>query len=154
MLDVCTVCLTHAGAILVLSMGHYAGRGCQVHRPHLHDQGTADHHAGPHLLHRPGCAFGLGIILPTSAEHKWQAVVCCIRISKPAPRSVRCTWSYSSIVLHDIGQQLTGLILGVCAGQSAVHGAFAGFTGITVGLVNTHYVFLPIPAVIQVNPEL
>ncbi|KAK9859776.1 hypothetical protein WJX84_000389 [Apatococcus fuscideae] len=34
-------------------------------------------------------------------------------------------------------------------GQSAVHGAFAGFTGFTVGLVNTHYVFLPIPTIIQ-----
>lgn len=25
----------------------------------------------------------------------------------------------------------------------------AGFTGLTVGLVNTHYVYLPIPVVIQ-----
>ena len=30
-------------------------------------------------------------------------------------------------------------------GQGAVHGAFAGYTGFTVGLVNTHYVYLPIP---------
>jgi 6-phosphofructokinase 1 len=30
-----------------------------------------------------------------------------------------------------------------------VHGAFAGYTGITVGLVNTHYVYLPIPVIIQ-----
>ena len=35
-------------------------------------------------------------------------------------------------------------------GQGAVHGAFAGFTGCTVGLVNTHYVYLPIPVIIQV----
>ncbi|DBA83660.1 hypothetical protein WJX77_005989 [Trebouxia sp. C0004] len=34
-------------------------------------------------------------------------------------------------------------------GQGAVHGAFAGFTGCTVGLVNTHYVYLPIPVIIQ-----
>lgn len=33
--------------------------------------------------------------------------------------------------------------------HNAVHGAFAGFTGITVGLVNTHYVYLPIPVIIQ-----
>mmetsp|Transcript_40385 Transcript_40385/g.114330 ORF Transcript_40385/g.114330 Transcript_40385/m.114330 type:complete len:546 (-) Transcript_40385:420-2057(-) len=33
--------------------------------------------------------------------------------------------------------------------HNAVHGAFAGYTGITVGLVNTHYVFLPIPVIIQ-----
>lgn len=36
-------------------------------------------------------------------------------------------------------------------GQGAVHGAFAGFTGCTVGLVNTHYVYLPIPVIIQVT---
>ena len=33
--------------------------------------------------------------------------------------------------------------------HNAVHAAFAGFTGVTVGLVNTHYVLLPIPVVIQ-----
>nr|WHU05653.1 6-phosphofructokinase 1 [Chromochloris zofingiensis] len=42
-------------------------------------------------------------------------------------------------------------------GQGVVHGAFAGYTGFSVGLVNTHYVFLPIPTIIQaprkVNPR-
>eukprot|EP00884_Botryococcus_braunii_P007256 jgi/Botrbrau1/16531/Bobra.314_1s0004.1 len=42
-------------------------------------------------------------------------------------------------------------------GSGAVHGAFAGYTGFTVGLVNTHYVYLPIPTIIQaprtVNPQ-
>lgn len=33
--------------------------------------------------------------------------------------------------------------------HNAVHAAFAGFTGAVVGLVNTHYVYLPIPIVIQ-----
>ncbi len=33
--------------------------------------------------------------------------------------------------------------------HNAVHAAFAGFTGVVVGLVNTHYVYLPIPVVIQ-----
>jgi len=33
-------------------------------------------------------------------------------------------------------------------GQNAVHGAFAGFTGCSVGLCNTHYVYLPIPRLI------
>eukprot|EP00889_Picochlorum_renovo_P005746 jgi/Picre1/32776/NNA_001062.t1 len=35
--------------------------------------------------------------------------------------------------------------------NGAVHAAFAGYTGITVGLVNTHFVYLPIPAVIQMT---
>eukprot|EP01114_Cavostelium_apophysatum_P014259 TRINITY_DN3651_c0_g1_i3.p1 TRINITY_DN3651_c0_g1~~TRINITY_DN3651_c0_g1_i3.p1 ORF type:complete len:588 (-),score=174.84 TRINITY_DN3651_c0_g1_i3:58-1821(-) len=30
--------------------------------------------------------------------------------------------------------------------QNAVHGAMAGFTGFSVGLINTHYVYLPIAA--------
>ena len=33
--------------------------------------------------------------------------------------------------------------------HNAVHAAFGGYTGITVGLVNTHYVYLPIPVIIQ-----
>jgi 6-phosphofructokinase 1 len=32
---------------------------------------------------------------------------------------------------------------------SQVHGAFAGYTNITVGVINTHYCFLPIPIVIR-----
>ena len=35
-------------------------------------------------------------------------------------------------------------------GQGAVHAAFAGYTDITVGLCNTHYVYLPIETIIQV----
>lgn len=42
-------------------------------------------------------------------------------------------------------------------GQGAVHTAFAGYTDTTVGLINTHYVLLPIPTIIQaprrVNPK-
>ncbi|PSC73510.1 phosphofructokinase family [Micractinium conductrix] len=33
--------------------------------------------------------------------------------------------------------------------HNAVHAAFAGFTGVTMGLVNTHYCYLPIRTVIQ-----
>ena len=32
--------------------------------------------------------------------------------------------------------------------HNAVHAAFAGYTGVTTGLVNTHYVYLPIPVII------
>ena len=34
-------------------------------------------------------------------------------------------------------------------GQNAVHGAFAGFTGISVGAVSAHTAFLPIPRMIE-----
>ncbi|EFJ05670.1 hypothetical protein SELMODRAFT_187341 [Selaginella moellendorffii] len=34
-------------------------------------------------------------------------------------------------------------------GQNAVHGAFAGYTNFSIGLVNTHYVLLPIPEIIK-----
>ncbi|OVA01809.1 Phosphofructokinase domain [Macleaya cordata] len=43
-------------------------------------------------------------------------------------------------------------ILCTVLGQNAVHGAFAGYSGITVGICNTHYVYLPIPEVIS-NPK-
>nr|CAB3453380.1 unnamed protein product [Digitaria exilis] len=48
-------------------------------------------------------------------------------------------------------------ILCTVLGQNAVHGAFAGFSGITSGVCNTHYVYLPITEVIttpkRVNPN-
>ncbi|KAG2376628.1 ATP-dependent 6-phosphofructokinase [Vigna angularis] len=37
--------------------------------------------------------------------------------------------------------------------QNAVHGAFAGYSGITVGACNTHYAYFPIPEVIA-HPKL
>ncbi|KAL6009255.1 ATP-dependent 6-phosphofructokinase 5, chloroplastic [Asimina triloba] len=40
-------------------------------------------------------------------------------------------------------------ILCTVLGQNAVHGAFAGYSGITVGICNTHYVYLPISEVIS-----
>lgn len=40
-------------------------------------------------------------------------------------------------------------ILCTVLGQNAVHGAFAGFGGITVGVCNNHYVYLPIPEVVS-----
>ncbi|XP_031285412.1 ATP-dependent 6-phosphofructokinase 5, chloroplastic isoform X2 [Pistacia vera] len=40
-------------------------------------------------------------------------------------------------------------ILCTVLGQNAVHGAFAGFSGITVGICNTHYAYFPIPEVIS-----
>ncbi|CAM0951366.1 unnamed protein product [Alopecurus aequalis] len=48
-------------------------------------------------------------------------------------------------------------ILCTVLGQNAVHGAFAGFSGITSGICNTHYAYLPITEVItapkHVNPN-
>ncbi|WOK93275.1 ATP-dependent 6-phosphofructokinase 5, chloroplastic-like isoform X3 [Canna indica] len=48
-------------------------------------------------------------------------------------------------------------ILCTVLGQNAVHGAFAGFSGITTGICNTHFVYFPITEVIastkHVNPN-
>ncbi|TKY69929.1 ATP-dependent 6-phosphofructokinase 5 [Spatholobus suberectus] len=44
-------------------------------------------------------------------------------------------------------------ILCTVLGQNAVHGAFAGYSGITVGTCNTHYAYFPIPEVIS-HPRL
>ncbi|RZS07280.1 hypothetical protein BHM03_00038094 [Ensete ventricosum] len=37
----------------------------------------------------------------------------------------------------------------VAEGAGQVHAAFAGFSGITTGICNIHYVYLPIPEVIR-----
>jgi 6-phosphofructokinase 1 len=38
--------------------------------------------------------------------------------------------------------------------QNAVHGAMAGYTGVTVGLVENHYVFLPIAVLSRMPPRV
>jgi 6-phosphofructokinase 1 len=38
--------------------------------------------------------------------------------------------------------------------HGAAHAAFAGYTGVAVGLVNTHFVLLPIPLIIQATRKV
>ena len=54
-----------------------------------------------------------------------------------------------SYLIRSVEATATDRIYCKILANSAVHGAFAGYTGITVGLVNTHFVYLPISAVIQ-----
>lgn len=54
-----------------------------------------------------------------------------------------------SYMIRSIPTITTDRIYCKVLGQGAVHGAFAGFTDFTVGLVNTHYVFLPTTTIIQ-----
>ncbi|KAM3248558.1 hypothetical protein P3L10_010327 [Capsicum annuum] len=44
-------------------------------------------------------------------------------------------------------------ILCTVLGLNVVHGAFAGCSGITVGICNTHYVYFPIPEVILLEGQ-
>ena len=86
--------------------------------------------------------------------------------ARPAPCSVHPPWNAWSLLEAFTGCH--GLLCGVdghlkpqtlnpktsgaplqILAHNAVHAAFAGFTGITSGLVNTHYVYLPIPIVIS-----
>ncbi|KAK9808540.1 hypothetical protein WJX73_006509 [Symbiochloris irregularis] len=62
---------------------------------------------------------------------------------------VDCKYIDPTYMIRAIPTNTTDRILCKVLGQGAVHGAFAGYTGFTVGLVNTHYVYLPIPVVIQ-----
>ncbi|KAL5981142.1 ATP-dependent 6-phosphofructokinase 5, chloroplastic [Asimina triloba] len=52
-------------------------------------------------------------------------------------------------MIRAIRANASDAILCTVLGQNAVHGAFAGFSGISVGICNTHYVLLPIPEVIR-----
>ncbi|KAK9698364.1 hypothetical protein RND81_08G099100 [Saponaria officinalis] len=60
-------------------------------------------------------------------------------------------------MVRSVRANASDAILCTVLGQNAVHGAFAGFSGITVGICNTHYVYLPITEVIHtprtVNPN-
>eukprot|EP01041_Mallomonas_annulata_P009323 gene9324-19352_t len=38
--------------------------------------------------------------------------------------------------------------------QNAVHGAMAGYTGFTVGLVNNHLVYIPMPNIVATSPRV
>jgi len=52
-------------------------------------------------------------------------------------------------MLRAVRANASDAILCTVLGQNAVHGAFAGFSGITTGVCNTHNVYLPIPEVIK-----
>ena len=54
-----------------------------------------------------------------------------------------------SYMIRGVPSNPSDRIMCLVLAQGAVHGAFAGYSGITVGLVNTHYVYLPIPTIIQ-----
>ncbi|XP_044950481.1 ATP-dependent 6-phosphofructokinase 5, chloroplastic-like isoform X1 [Hordeum vulgare subsp. vulgare] len=56
-------------------------------------------------------------------------------------------------MLRAVRANASDAILCTVLGQNAVHGAFAGFSGITTGICNTHNVYLPIPEVIK-TPRL
>ncbi|KAL0696851.1 hypothetical protein Bca4012_064031 [Brassica carinata] len=45
-------------------------------------------------------------------------------------------------------------ILCTVLGQNAVHGAFSGYSGITVGIINNHYAYLPIPEVVAYDKSV
>ena len=38
--------------------------------------------------------------------------------------------------------------------QNAVHGAMAGYTGFSVGLVNNRVVYIPIPRMVATSPRI
>ena len=54
-----------------------------------------------------------------------------------------------SYMIRSIPTITTDRIYCKVLGQAAVHGAMAGYTDFTVGLVNTHYVMLPTTTIIQ-----
>lgn len=60
-------------------------------------------------------------------------------------------------MVRSVRANASDAILCTVLGQNAVHGAFAGFSGITVGICNAHYLYFPITEVIHaprmVNPN-
>ena len=74
----------------------------------------------------------------------------CLRNEiKRSIRDVDMKYIDPSYIIRSIPTTSVDRIYCKILAHNAVHGAFAGFTGVTVGLVNTHYVYLPIEVVIQ-----
>ena len=53
-----------------------------------------------------------------------------------------------SYTIRSVAANSADRVLCKVLAHNAVHAAFAGFSGVTVGLVNTHYVYLPTPLLI------
>jgi len=68
---------------------------------------------------------------------------------KAALKDVDIKYIDPSYIIRSIPTTSNDRIYCKILAHNAVHAAFAGFTGVVVGLVNTHYVYLPIPIVIQ-----
>lgn len=53
-----------------------------------------------------------------------------------------------SYTIRSVAANSADRVLCKVLAHNAVHAAFAGYSGVTVGLVNTHYVYLPTPLLI------
>ncbi|KFM26473.1 6-phosphofructokinase 5, chloroplastic [Auxenochlorella protothecoides] len=67
----------------------------------------------------------------------------------PLPQGIDVRYIDPSYMIRSIPTITTDRIYCKVLSQGAVHGAFAGYTDFTVGLVNTHYVYLPTTTIIQ-----
>ncbi|KAK7819419.1 atp-dependent 6-phosphofructokinase 5 [Quercus suber] len=91
----------------------------------------------PFNLHGP---HGVLRHLKYLIETKGSAVVCVAEgAGQDFLQKTNAKDASGNVVFGDIGVHI----------QQEVHGAFAGYSGITVGICNTHYVYLPIPEVIS-----
>lgn len=66
-----------------------------------------------------------------------------------AIKGVEVRYIDPSYMIRSIPTITTDRIYCKVLAQGAVHGAFAGYTDFTVGLVNTHYVYVPTTTIIQ-----
>ena len=119
------------------------GGGCQVHRPVLHHPHIAHYQQRPHLLQGAGPQRGARRVCGLHRRHG----AAPIPRLRPIPALPRLQWP-----LHSAGLFLrctegctaaAACSLEVCLPQPK------GLMPPQVGLVNTHYVYLPIPIVIS-----
>eukprot|EP00270_Netrium_digitus_P010853 TRINITY_DN3387_c0_g1_i2.p1 TRINITY_DN3387_c0_g1~~TRINITY_DN3387_c0_g1_i2.p1 ORF type:complete len:522 (-),score=114.44 TRINITY_DN3387_c0_g1_i2:169-1734(-) len=68
---------------------------------------------------------------------------------KSISMSVDCKYVDPTYMIRATACNSSDHIMCTVLGQNAVHGAFAGYSNFTVGQVNTHFCFLPIPEVIR-----
>eukprot|EP00607_Mallomonas_marina_P006703 CAMPEP_0182437862 /NCGR_PEP_ID=MMETSP1167-20130531/85331_1 /TAXON_ID=2988 /ORGANISM="Mallomonas Sp, Strain CCMP3275" /LENGTH=482 /DNA_ID=CAMNT_0024630927 /DNA_START=168 /DNA_END=1616 /DNA_ORIENTATION=- len=59
-----------------------------------------------------------------------------------------------SYMIRSVPANASDAVYCMLLGQNAVHGAMAGYTNITVGVVNNHLVYIPIPLVVATSPRV
>lgn len=59
-----------------------------------------------------------------------------------------------SYIIRSVPANSNDALYCMLLGQNVVHGAMAGFTGFTVGLVNNRVVYIPISRIVQTSPRM
>lgn len=73
--------------------------------------------------------------------------------SDPRFKEVTIKYIDPSYMIRSVAANAADSLYCMMLGQNAVHGAMAGFTAFSVGIVNTKMVYIPIPRLVETSPR-